>query len=225
MGTGRPRSIACALVALALMAVAAPAAPATASPKGKHRHVFRFGTRPLTKGAKGKDVRYLQRALSRLGVATSIDGVFGKGTFRSVEAFEQQHGWPVNGVISKKDAKRIKKLLATRRVTGGYFVEGYVQSDAQPELPQGRQRKGQGARTRPAISCETITVELRRRRVQGGGLERHAVLRHRPGDGTYQIEAGRSRDSESLGHRRADPAVRDAPSPVPGPRPAHLRRP
>jgi murein DD-endopeptidase MepM/ murein hydrolase activator NlpD len=127
MGKGRPRSLACALVALALVAVATPAVSATAAPKGKHhRHVFRFGTRPLAKGAKGKDVRYLQRALSRLGVSTSVDGVFGKGTFRSVETFEQQHGWPVDGVVSKKDAKRIKKMLTTRRVSGGFFVQGYI---------------------------------------------------------------------------------------------------
>ncbi len=125
MGMGRPRSFACAVVALALVAVPAPAAPASAAPKGKH-HVWRFGARPLAKGAKGKDVRYLQRALSRLGVATSIDGVFGKGTYKSVKAFERQHGWAINGAISKKDAKRIKKLLAKRRVTGGYFIQGYV---------------------------------------------------------------------------------------------------
>jgi peptidoglycan hydrolase-like protein with peptidoglycan-binding domain len=124
MGMGRPRSFACVVVALALVALAAPSPPATAA-KGKP-HVHRFGTRPLSKGAKGKDVRYLQRALTRLGVATSVDGVFGKGTFLSVQTFEQQHGWPVDGVISKKEAKRIKKMLALRRVSGGYFVQGYV---------------------------------------------------------------------------------------------------
>ena len=126
MGMGRPRSFACAVAALALVAVAAPAAPQAIAGKGKRHHAFRFGTRPLVRGVKGKDVRYLQRSLSRLGVETSIDGVFGKGTFRSVKAFERAHGWPVDGVVSKKDAKRIKKLLAKRRVTGGYFVEGYV---------------------------------------------------------------------------------------------------
>jgi murein DD-endopeptidase MepM/ murein hydrolase activator NlpD len=126
MGMGTPRSLACALVALASIAVIAPASPAAAKPAGKHHHTFRFGTRSLAPGAKGKDVRYLQRALTRLGVATPVDGVFGKGTFKSVEAFEQQHGWPVNGVVSKKDAKRIKKMLVQRRVSGGYFVEGYV---------------------------------------------------------------------------------------------------
>jgi murein DD-endopeptidase MepM/ murein hydrolase activator NlpD len=117
--------LACAVVVLVLVALAASAASATAAHKGK-QHVFRFGTRPLSKGVKGRDVRFLQRALSRLGVATSVDGVFGKGTFRSVQAFEQQHGWPVDGVITKKDAKRIRKLLVKRRVTGGYFIEGYV---------------------------------------------------------------------------------------------------
>ena len=126
MGMGRPRSFACALVALALVAVAVPATPADAA-KAKHHRVFAFGTRPLGPGARGKDVRYLQRALTRLGVATPVDGAYGKGTMKSVKAFEAARGWPVDGVISKKDAKRIKKILAKSRVTGGYFVEGYLQ--------------------------------------------------------------------------------------------------
>jgi peptidoglycan hydrolase-like protein with peptidoglycan-binding domain len=123
MGTGRPRSPVGALVALALIALIAPAAPASAK---KSKHVVTFGSRSLSPGTKGKDVRFLQRALTRLGIATSIDGVFGKGTRRSVEALEQQRGWPVNGVISKKDAKRIRKLLIKRRVSGSYFVAGYT---------------------------------------------------------------------------------------------------
>jgi murein DD-endopeptidase MepM/ murein hydrolase activator NlpD len=122
MGTGRPRTLASALVALALLA--APP-PASAKPEGEH-HVFTFGSRSLARGAKGKDVRYLQRALTKLGVATSIDGVFGKGTRKGVKALERQRGWPVNGVISKKDAKRIRKLLSKRRVTGSYFIAGYT---------------------------------------------------------------------------------------------------
>jgi murein DD-endopeptidase MepM/ murein hydrolase activator NlpD len=123
MGTGRPRSFAGALVALALLAVVAPPAPASAKPKGKH-HVFTFGSRSLARGIKGKDVRYLQRALTRLGIATSIDGVYGKATFNAVEALESQKGWPVNGVVSRKDAGRIKKLLANATVAGSYLVAG-----------------------------------------------------------------------------------------------------
>ncbi len=217
MGMGRPRSIACALAALALMVVAAPAAPATASPKGKHRHVFRFGTRPLTKGAKGKDVRYLQRALSRLGVATSIDGIFGKGTFRSVEAFEQQHGWPVNGAISKKDAKRIKKLLATRRVTGGYFVEGYVN----PTLNLSSRKAGSAKvkvlnATRDLV--EPITVSF-------GGAESKAVAWNGTQssgivpDGIYQLklaDPGTARASVTGGQTQPF-AMHLHQFPVPGP--------
>jgi murein DD-endopeptidase MepM/ murein hydrolase activator NlpD len=125
MGIARPRSIACALLALVLAATLAHAAPAAAKRKG-HVKVYAFGTRTLKPGTRGKDVRYLQRALSRLGVATSVDGAFGKGTYKSVKVLEGEHGWPVDGVVSKKDAKRIKKLLASRRVSGGYFVFGYT---------------------------------------------------------------------------------------------------
>jgi murein DD-endopeptidase MepM/ murein hydrolase activator NlpD len=127
MGMGGPRSFACALCALALVVLAAPAAPASAAKgKGKHHRVFKFGSRPLGPGARGKDVRFLQRSLTRLGIATAIDGAYGKGTMRSVKTLERQKDWPVNGVVTRKDARRIRTLLAKRRVSGGYFVEGYV---------------------------------------------------------------------------------------------------
>ena len=82
MGSDRPRLIACAVVAVALIA----ALPAAAAAKPKHKHPF--GSRVLRPGTKGKDVRYLQRSLTRLGIATSIDGAFGKGTTKSVKALE-----------------------------------------------------------------------------------------------------------------------------------------
>jgi murein DD-endopeptidase MepM/ murein hydrolase activator NlpD len=187
MGTGRPRSFACALVALALLVVAAPATPATASPAGKHHHVFRFGTRQLAKGTKGKDVRYLQRALTRLGIATSIDGVFGKGTFHSVEAFEQAHGWPVNGVISKKDAKRIRKMLAKRQVTGSYFTQGYTL----PTL-QLSSRKAGGAKVKVLDSSgnlvQTIPVDFdgaQSKSVSWDGMQSSGGV---SGDGIFQLK-------------------------------------
>jgi murein DD-endopeptidase MepM/ murein hydrolase activator NlpD len=120
MGSVRPRSVVCALIAVALFA----AVPAVAAAKPKHQHPF--GSRVLRPGSKGKDVRYLQRSLSRLGIVTSIDGAFGKGTMRNVETLESQQGWPVNGVVSRRDAKRIRKLVVKRRVSGSYFVQGLV---------------------------------------------------------------------------------------------------
>jgi murein DD-endopeptidase MepM/ murein hydrolase activator NlpD len=187
MGMGRPRSLACAVVALAFVVMVAPAAVATASPKGKHHPIHRFGTRPLAKGAKGKDVRYLQRALSRLGVATSIDGVFGKGTFRSVEAFEQAHGWPVNGVISKKDAKRIKKLLAKRRVSGSFFTQGYVR----PTLQLTSRKRG-GAKVKILDSSgnlvNAIDVDFegpQTKSISWDGMNSAGAV---AGDGIYQLK-------------------------------------
>jgi murein DD-endopeptidase MepM/ murein hydrolase activator NlpD len=217
MGMGRPRSFACALVALALVAMTAPAAPAAASPKGKH-HVWRFGTRPLAKGAKGKDVRYLQRSLSRLGVATSIDGVFGKGTLRSVEAFEQQRGWPINGVISKKDAKRIKKLLAKRRVSGSYFIQGYVR----PTL-QLASRKAGTAKVKVLDSfgnlVQTIAVDFdgaESKSISWDGMQSGGGV---AGDGTYQLKlADGSTAGASIGGGQTQPfALHLHMFPVPGP--------
>jgi len=186
MGMGRPRSLAFAVLALALLMMVAPAAPATAAAKGKHHHIYRFGTRPLAKGTKGKDVRFLQRALSRLGVATSIDGVFGKGTRSSVQAFEAQHGWPVNGVISKNDARRIKKLLAKSRVTGSYFIQGYVL----PTL-QLSSRKGGTAKVKVHDASgnlvQTIVVDFDRaetKSVAWNGMNSAGGV---SGDGIYQL--------------------------------------
>jgi murein DD-endopeptidase MepM/ murein hydrolase activator NlpD len=218
MGMGRPRSVACAIVALALMVTAAPAAQATATPAGKHHRVFHFGTRPLAKGAKGKDVRYLQRALSRLGVATSIDGVFGKGTLKSVEAFEQQHGWPVNGVISKKEAKRIKKLLAKRQVSGSYFTQGYVR----PTL-QLSSRKSGGAKVKVLDASgnlvQSIPVDFdgaQTKSVSWDGMQSSGVV---AGDGIYQLKlADASTAAATVAGGQTQPfAMHLHMFPVPGP--------
>jgi murein DD-endopeptidase MepM/ murein hydrolase activator NlpD len=120
MGSPRPRSLVCALVTVALIAVL----PAGADAKPSHQHPF--GSRVLRAGTKGKDVRYLQRALTELGISTAIDGAFGKGTKRGVKGLEAQRGWPVNGIVSRKEAKRISTLLTKRRVSGSFFVQGLV---------------------------------------------------------------------------------------------------
>ena len=120
MGSARPRSIVCALVAVALIA----ALPAASEARLKHKRPF--GSRVLRAGMHGKDVRYLQRALTRLGISTAVDGAFGKGTKRSVRALEAERAWPVNGIVSRKEATRIRRLLTKRRVRGSFFVQGLV---------------------------------------------------------------------------------------------------
>ncbi len=216
MGMGRPRSLASALVALALLMVAASAPPDSASAKGKH-HVHSFGTRPLTKGTKGKDVRYLQRALSRLGVATSIDGVFGKGTRASVEAFEQAHGWPVDGVITKKDAKRIKKLLAKSRVSGSYFIQGYVLPSLQLTSHKAGNSKVK-VRDASGILVQTIAVDFDRaetKSVAWNGMNSAGGV---SGDGVYRLKGGPGTAGVSVTGGQIQPfAMHLHEFPVPGP--------
>lgn len=48
-----------------------------------------LGDRPLRVGHRGHDVRELQSTLSRLGQPTTVDGVFGRGTRRSVRRYER----------------------------------------------------------------------------------------------------------------------------------------
>jgi peptidoglycan hydrolase-like protein with peptidoglycan-binding domain len=215
MGLGRPRSIAGALLVLAL--AVSLTQPALAPAKKRHPRVFAFGTRTLQPGTSGKDVRYLQRALSRLGVATSVDGAFGKGTMRSVKTLERQRGWPVNGVVSKKDARKIKKLLARGRVSGGYFVYGYVS----PSITLTARRAGHATVAATDLAgrvVQTIPVNF-----DAAGTQAVAWNGGTPGayapDGTYQLtltDAGTAKAAVSGG--QTEPfGMHLHQFPVPGP--------
>jgi peptidoglycan hydrolase-like protein with peptidoglycan-binding domain len=87
--------VACSFGALGLVAPTADAA--------------RFGHRTLRKGMHGSDVKTLQRYLTRVGHRTDADGEFGRGTRRSVKGFERDEGRRANGVVSRSDARLLKK--------------------------------------------------------------------------------------------------------------------
>ena len=53
----------------------------------------------LKKGADGKAVRRLQKALAAAGHACAVDGDFGTGTQKAVKAFQAAHGLPADGVV------------------------------------------------------------------------------------------------------------------------------
>jgi len=85
------------LLALALLLFA----PVTAD-------AARFGSRTLRQGMQGSDVRTLQRYLTKVGEETSADGVFGRGTRRSVQRFERGSGRAPDGVVSRRDARALR---------------------------------------------------------------------------------------------------------------------
>jgi cell wall-associated NlpC family hydrolase len=70
-----------------------------------------FGDRPLRKGSRGHDVRVLQSWLTRLGQPTTVDGVFGRATRRSVRRYEHAHDLLVNGRVSRRDARGMRRQV------------------------------------------------------------------------------------------------------------------
>lgn len=66
-----------------------------------------FGSRALRRGSRGRDVRRLQTVLSDLGLRASVDGVFGRGTERTVRRYERRERLRADGVVSRSQARRM----------------------------------------------------------------------------------------------------------------------
>lgn len=124
-------SIAAAALAL-VFGVGSLAAPSEA-PAAK-----KLGKRTLKRGMKGKDVRILQRKLTKLKLRTRADGHFGKRTRRNVRKLERRYRWRVDGKVQRKQAWRIIWLVrqqrkrklnraARNRISGLFFVNGLSQ--------------------------------------------------------------------------------------------------
>ena len=61
-------------------------------------------------GAKGRDVKALQKDLTKLGYPAATDGEFGPQTRVSVRSFERSAGLQIDGVVSAKEARTLKKI-------------------------------------------------------------------------------------------------------------------
>ena len=108
-------------IAMCLLAVAL-LVPGQASAKKKS---WAFGERTLKQGHNGKDVKTLQKYLTRIGIAMEADGAFGAGTKAAVRIFEQAQRRKVDGKVTRTDARVIKDVarnggaVASASVTGG----------------------------------------------------------------------------------------------------------
>jgi len=69
-----------------------------------------MGDRTLKKGMRGHDVRVLQDYLSRAGVTTPVDGVFGPGTKSNVRRFQRAHGLTADGVVGPATVQSLRGL-------------------------------------------------------------------------------------------------------------------
>ena len=86
-----------------------------ASPPDADARFLRFGDRALEEGDRGRDVRVLQRWLTRVGVQTKVDGQFGRRTRRSVRRYERRLDMKVDGRVSRVQARglRTRAIAAT----------------------------------------------------------------------------------------------------------------
>ena len=84
-----------------------------------------LGERTLKEGDRGRDVKLLQKYLTRAGIRTDADGVFGSGTTESVKGFETGQRRKVDGKVTRSDAVVLKDValnggaVAAAAATGG----------------------------------------------------------------------------------------------------------
>jgi murein DD-endopeptidase MepM/ murein hydrolase activator NlpD len=155
---------------------------------------YKFGKRTLKRGMKGKDVRVLQRNLTRLKLRTRADGRFGKSTKRSVIRLEKRYGWrPVNGRLVRIEAKRLKgkvnaqrrrKLERRRAAAGGYvFPIPGLHDYGGKQARFGAKRNGhshQGQDLFAACGSPLVNVQAGRittKAYQGGGAGYYLVVK------------------------------------------------
>jgi hypothetical protein len=70
-----------------------------------------FGQRALAKGSTGRDVRVLQDFLTRWGLRTHVDGVYGRMTARQVRRWERLRYRPADGAMSLEDAAELRRAV------------------------------------------------------------------------------------------------------------------
>jgi cell wall-associated NlpC family hydrolase len=77
----------------------------------------RYGARTLKVGAHGSDVKQLQTYLTRVGLPTTRDGSYGRGTVRNVKAFEREHGRTADGKATPAEQRMLKRAAKSRATT------------------------------------------------------------------------------------------------------------
>jgi peptidoglycan hydrolase-like protein with peptidoglycan-binding domain len=78
----------------------------------------RFGDATLQIGDRGRDVKIAQKYLTKAGIRTTADGIYGRGTASRVKRFERGADLDVDGKLEPADARELK-AAAKRGSTGG----------------------------------------------------------------------------------------------------------
>jgi hypothetical protein len=100
--------------------------PATGLAAKRNWHL---GDRTLRQGLEGHDVKVLQNFLTRAGVRTDVDGVFGGGTKKAVRAFERFQQRRVDGIVTRLDVLVLRDVV----VNGGAVAKASATGGALPK--------------------------------------------------------------------------------------------
>ncbi|MDX6629909.1 MAG: hypothetical protein QOH00_2155 [Gaiellales bacterium] len=117
-----------------------------------------LGIRRLRAGALGKDVRLLQNALTKLGYPAVTDGEFGPATRTSVRLFERAAGLRVDGVLTPREMRTLKKAVRSGGMAGAVSLRSArssktAASGGTPATPQPDQPTGQLAPPPPGTGA------------------------------------------------------------------------
>ena len=99
-------------VAALAVAVAMPAAASAAS----------YGSRTLSLGAHGGDVKKLQRYLGSAGHSVARDGEFGPRTHRALRATEAELELTADGIATTREQRAIKRAVKDPGTGGAAYV-------------------------------------------------------------------------------------------------------
>ncbi len=94
-----------------------------------------LGIRRLRVGAQGKDVRALQNALTKLGYPAATDGAFGPATRTSVRLFERAAGLRVDGVLTQREVRTLKRIARKGPTAGAVSLRTTTQTTTTATAP------------------------------------------------------------------------------------------
>ena len=109
-------------VALAASSLVVPVTSADAA-----RRIF--GARTLQIGMRGTDVRVLQDFLTRWGVRTRVDGIYGRGTASRVRTWERASSRPVDGRMTRDDSAALRQAVEAGQSRAGIVAAAPAATD------------------------------------------------------------------------------------------------
>jgi cell wall-associated NlpC family hydrolase len=79
--------------------------------------------RTLSQGQRGADVRALQKLLRQAGFPQRVDGVFGRGTYRTLRRLERELELKVDGRLTSAEMRRVRAALKPAAGSGGFSAD------------------------------------------------------------------------------------------------------